>query len=90
MVGAGVHRRLADWGTPELPSGTRQGANDFGNKGYGGLCPPVGRHRYFFKLYALDEQLGNVPHATKATVDQSMQGHVLAKAVLMGTYELHQ
>ena len=72
---------------PELPSGARQGINDFGNVGYGGPCPPVGRHRYFHKLYALDTQLGDLKNPTKATIEQAMQGHVLEKTELVGTYQ---
>jgi len=71
----------------ELPSGTRQGHNDWKRPGYGGPCPPIGRHRYFFKLYALDTAVGDHGAATKADVEQVMRGHVLAEAVLMGTYQ---
>jgi Raf kinase inhibitor-like YbhB/YbcL family protein len=70
-----------------LPAGTRQGKNDWKRTGYGGPCPPIGRHRYFFKLYALDRALGDLHEPTKAAVEQAMQGHVLAEAQLMGTYE---
>ncbi len=70
-----------------LPEGTREGLNDWRRTGYGGPCPPIGRHRYFFKLYALDKKLGELPRATKAAVEQAMQGHVLASVELVGTYE---
>lgn len=70
-----------------LPPGTREGRNDFGRTSYGGPCPPIGRHRYFFKLYALDVTLPAMSPATKATVEQAMRGHVLAQATLMGTYQ---
>ncbi len=70
-----------------LPAGTREGLNDWRRTGYGGPCPPIGRHRYFFKLYALDRKLGELPRASKAAVEQAMQGHVLASAELVGTYE---
>ena len=70
-----------------LPEGTREGLNDWRRTGYGGPCPPIGRHRYFFKLYALDKRLGELPRATKAAVEQAMQGHVLASAELVGTYQ---
>ncbi len=70
-----------------LPAGTREGLNDWKRTGYGGPCPPIGRHRYFHKLYALDTELGNLGRATKADVERAMQGHVLAEAVLMGTYQ---
>ncbi|HEX9301198.1 MAG TPA: YbhB/YbcL family Raf kinase inhibitor-like protein [Casimicrobiaceae bacterium] len=70
-----------------LPSGTREARNDFGRTSYGGPCPPIGRHRYFFKLYALDTSLAALSPATKASVEQAMQGHVLAQATLLGTYQ---
>ena len=70
-----------------LPKGTRQGKNDWRRTGYGGPCPPIGRHRYVHKLYALDERLGDLKEPTKAKLERAMQGHVLAKAVLIGTYE---
>jgi Raf kinase inhibitor-like YbhB/YbcL family protein len=71
----------------QLPPGTREGANDWNRPGYGGPCPPMGRHRYFFKLYALDRALGELGNATKAALEAAMEGHVLAKAEWMGTYE---
>jgi Raf kinase inhibitor-like YbhB/YbcL family protein len=70
-----------------LPTGTRQGFNDWKRTGYGGPCPPIGRHRYFFKLSALDNVLSDLGSATKAQVEQAMQGHVLATAELIGTYQ---
>jgi Raf kinase inhibitor-like YbhB/YbcL family protein len=73
--------------TNQLPRGTRNGTNDWKRTGYGGPCPPIGRHRYFFKLYALDTQLPDIGPATKADVEGAMRGHVLEQAELMGTYE---
>ncbi len=70
-----------------LPAGTREGTNDWKRTGYGGPCPPIGRHRYFHKLYALDVVLPDLGAATKPQVEAAMQGHVLAQAELMGTYE---
>lgn len=70
-----------------LPPGTRQGTNDWKRTGYGGPCPPIGRHRYFFKLYALDAVLPDLGKPTKAALEQAMEGHVLARAELMGTYQ---
>ena len=70
-----------------LPPGTRQGRNDWERIGYGGPCPPIGRHRYFHKLYALDAVLGDLGQATKAKLDAAMKGHVLAQAELVGTYQ---
>jgi len=73
---------------PELPSGARQGINDSGSVGYGGPCPPRGRrHRYFFRLYALDCTLNLAPGVKRPDLDQAMAGHVLADATLMGTFQ---
>jgi Raf kinase inhibitor-like YbhB/YbcL family protein len=71
----------------DLPPGTREGRNDWGRTGYGGPCPPIGRHRYFHKLYALDVLLPDLGTPTKAELERAMQGHVLAHAELVGTYE---
>ena len=71
----------------KLPAGTREGTNDWKRTGYGGPCPPVGRHRYFHKLYALDVELPDLGAARKAEVEKAMEGHVLAKAELIGTYQ---
>jgi Raf kinase inhibitor-like YbhB/YbcL family protein len=70
-----------------LPAGTQQGFNDWRRAGYGGPCPPIGRHRYFHKLYALDTALPNLGHTTKTQLLNAMQGHVLAEAQLVGTYQ---
>ena len=71
---------------PALPPGTREGINDWKRAGYGGPCPPIGRHRYFHKLYALDTTLDEMDRPTKADIEAAMRGHVLATATLMGTY----
>ncbi len=71
---------------PKLPDGTLQGVNDFGKIGYGGPCPPGGTHRYFFKLYALDALLPDSPGLNKKALLNTMEGHILEQAVLMGTY----
>jgi hypothetical protein len=70
-----------------LPPGTREGLNDWKKPGYRGPCPPVGRHRYFHKLYALDAELPDLGTPNRAELEKAMQGHVLAKAELVGTYE---
>jgi Raf kinase inhibitor-like YbhB/YbcL family protein len=70
-----------------VKAGAQQGQNDWGRTGYGGPCPPIGRHRYFFKLYALDAALGQMGTPAKRDVERAMQGHVLATAELMGTYQ---
>jgi Raf kinase inhibitor-like YbhB/YbcL family protein len=71
----------------ELPEGTREGLNDWKRTGYGGPMPPVGRHRYFHKLYALDAVLPDLGKPTKARLEQAMAGHIVAKAELVGTYQ---
>lgn len=74
-------------GVRQLPTGTREGLNDWKRTGYGGPCPPIGRHRYFFKLYALDTVLPDLQTPTKADLEKAMEGHILARADLMGTYQ---
>jgi Raf kinase inhibitor-like YbhB/YbcL family protein len=64
-----------------------QGKNDWGNAEYGGPCPPIGRHRYFFKLYALDTELTGLSSPTKADVDRAMKGHVVDSGEVIGTYQ---
>ena len=71
----------------DLPPGTKEGLNDWKRTGYGGPCPPVGRHRYFHKLYALDTLLKGMDRPTKAQIESAMRGHIIAKAELVGTYE---
>jgi Raf kinase inhibitor-like YbhB/YbcL family protein len=70
-----------------LPVGTAQGRNDWRRTGYGGPCPPIGRHRYFFKLYAVDTTLPDLRQPTKGSLEQAMLGHVVAETDLMGTYQ---
>ncbi|HKT33637.1 MAG TPA: YbhB/YbcL family Raf kinase inhibitor-like protein [Nitrospira sp.] len=70
-----------------LPSGTKEGMNDWKRTGYGGPCPPIGRHRYFHKLYALDTLLPDLKQPTKAQLEDAMKGHILSEARLMGTYQ---
>jgi len=70
-----------------LPEGTREGQSSWKRTGYGGPCPPIGRHRYFFKLYALDTVLSNKGAISKGQLERVMTGHVVGKAELMGTYE---
>jgi hypothetical protein len=69
-----------------LSDGTVQGKTDFGGTGYGGPCPPSGTHRYFFKLFALDAVLRLPPASTAQQLQESLQGHILGEAQLMGTY----
>lgn len=70
-----------------LPRGTREGRNDWGEPGWRGPSPPVGRHRYFFELHALDCALPDLGPASRRDVEAAMKGHVLGTAALMGTYE---
>jgi Raf kinase inhibitor-like YbhB/YbcL family protein len=72
--------------TTGLPPGTSHGVNDFKKAAYNGPCPPIGRHRYFHKLYALDTRL-DLAQATKADLQAAMKGHVLAASELIGTYQ---
>lgn len=70
-----------------LPAGSREGKNDWDRTGYGGPCPPIGRHRYFHKLYALDVELPDLKQPTKADLVKAMEGHILEEAELIGTYQ---
>lgn len=70
-----------------LPAGTRQGKNGWKKTGYGGPCPPVGRHRYFFKLFVLDTVLGDLGAPDAVALQKAMQGHVIARGELVGTYQ---
>jgi hypothetical protein len=71
----------------QLPAGTLEGRNDWRRTGYGGPCPPKGRHRYFFKLYALDGLLPDLRQPTKVQLEQAMKKHILAQATLIGMYQ---
>jgi Raf kinase inhibitor-like YbhB/YbcL family protein len=70
-----------------LPAGTGEGLNDWKRAGYGGPCPPIGRHRYMHKLYALDTRLPDLDLPTKADLERAMAGHILDEVVLIGTYQ---
>ena len=70
-----------------LPPGTLEGKNDWKRAGYGGPCPPIGRHRYIHKLYALSTVLPDLKQPTKAQVEKAMQGHILAHTVMVGLYQ---
>jgi len=74
-------------GSAELPAGTTQGRNDFGQTRFGGPCPPIGRHRYFFKLYALDALMPTQALLDKKALEAAMRGHVLETCELVGTYQ---
>ncbi|MCG6936160.1 MAG: YbhB/YbcL family Raf kinase inhibitor-like protein, partial [Proteobacteria bacterium] len=78
-------------GLPEavstLPTGTQEGVNDWQRTGYGGPCPPIGQHRYFFKLYALDAVLPDLKQPTKEQLEAAMQDHILEEDQLVGVYQ---
>jgi Raf kinase inhibitor-like YbhB/YbcL family protein len=71
----------------DLPEGTKEGLNDWKRTGYGGPCPPIGRHRYFHKLYALDTVLPDLGTPTKEQLETAMEGHILEEVELIGTYQ---
>jgi Raf kinase inhibitor-like YbhB/YbcL family protein len=71
----------------DLPKGTKEALNDWKRTGYGGPCPPIGRHRYFHKLYALDTLLSDLGKVTKQGLEKAMKGHILASVELIGTYK---
>lgn len=73
-----------------LPTGSLEGINDWGRTGYGGPCPPIGVHRYFHKLYALDTILPDLNKPTKAILEKAMQGHIIAHTELIGRYSRSQ
>ena len=79
--------RGLDEAVRELPAGTLEGLNDWKRAGYGGPCPPIGRHRYFHKLYALDAVLPDLLNPDKKALEQAMRGHIVAEAQLIGTYQ---
>ena len=78
---------LAEGASLRLPSAVREGVNDWTRSGWGGPCPPVGRHRYFFTVVALDAMLGDLGQPDKAALLRAMQGHELARGELVGTYQ---
>jgi Raf kinase inhibitor-like YbhB/YbcL family protein len=79
--------RSLDEGARALPRGTHEGRNDWGATGWRGPSPPIGRHRYFFELHALDCELPDLGSASRREVEAAMKGHVLGTASLVGTYE---
>ncbi|MDE2236178.1 MAG: YbhB/YbcL family Raf kinase inhibitor-like protein [Gammaproteobacteria bacterium] len=84
-IPAGVHF-LPESASRHLPDGTREGVNGWQQTGFRGPCPPIGRHRYFHKLYALDVVLPDLHAPDKARLEAAMRGHVLAQAQFIGTY----
>ena len=86
-IPAGINTLAEHITSATLPQGASAGINDWQRLGYGGPSPPVGRHRYFHKLYALDTVLEGLNQPTKAAVEAAMQGHIIAQAELVGTYQ---
>lgn len=80
------HGLAEDVSADQLPPGTLEGKNDWHRTGYGGPCPPIGRHRYFFKLFALDVVLPDLNNPSKSQLEQAMKGHILEETQLIGTY----
>lgn len=76
---------MAERVAPAPPAKT--GVNDWKRRAYGGPCPPIGRHHYFFKLYALDTELSGLDGPTKADLEAAMGGHIVAQTELIGTYQ---
>jgi len=83
----GIDPKARDLREGSLPKGAVQGTNDFGKRRYNGPCPPSGRHRYVFRLYALDAAVDPGVGATKARLEAAMKGHILGKAELVGVYK---
>jgi len=71
----------------KLPPGAQEGSNDFRKRGYGGPCPPKGRHRYFFSLYALDTSLSGINSPSRSDLEAAMKGHVIERSETVATYE---
>jgi Raf kinase inhibitor-like YbhB/YbcL family protein len=86
-IPASVTRLAENAAQSGLPSGAMHGTNDWGKQTYGGPCPPIGRHRYFFKLYALDTELTGLENPTKAELEKAMEEHLVHNAELIGTYQ---
>jgi Raf kinase inhibitor-like YbhB/YbcL family protein len=70
-----------------LPAGVREGMSNEKRTGYGGPCPPIGRHRYFHKLFALDTLLGDLESPDAETLMAAMEPHILERTELIGTYQ---
>ena len=78
---------VPDTGKNKLPNGTQAGINDWQRTGYGGPCPPIGRHRYYFKLFALDTELAGLAKPTRTELEKAIQGHIIDHTELVGLYQ---
>ena len=86
-IPAAVDALLENASRRRMPAGAKEGLNDWKRPGYQGPCPPIGRHRYFHKVYALDTTLPDLGPVTKSQLEAAMRGHVLERAELIGTYQ---
>jgi Raf kinase inhibitor-like YbhB/YbcL family protein len=86
-IPAGTTKLAENAAKSGLPSGAMQGSNDWGKQTYGGPCPPIGRHRYFFKLYALNTEMKGLGNPNKAQFEKAMQGYIVGTTELIGTYQ---
>jgi hypothetical protein len=84
---AAMHGLREGMSAKSLPKGALEGLNDSKRIGWEGPCPPIGRHRYFFKLYALDTVLPDLKRPGKAALEKAIEGHVLGKAELIGHFQ---
>src|SRR5437870_7777103 len=81
-----IDAKTTDIAENSAPAKGVQGKNDFGKSGYGGPCPPLGMHRYYFKIFALDRELDLPAGSKRAQLDVAIRGHVIAQGELMGRY----
>lgn len=79
-------RRLSAGASTAMPAGTGEGVNGAGHTGYTPPCPPIGRHRYYFHLFALRAPVAVAGHPDRASLTQALRGNVIGDAVLVGTY----
>jgi Raf kinase inhibitor-like YbhB/YbcL family protein len=86
-IPATVHSLSEGVASKDLPAGTLEGVNDWNRTGYGGPCPPIGKHRYFHKLYALDTVLPDLKRPTKTELEKAIKGHIVGQAELVGLYQ---
>jgi len=86
-IPAAMHGLREGMSAKTLPKGALEGLNDSKRIGWEGPCPPIGRHRYFFKLHALDTALPDLKHPTRAALEKAIEGHLLAQAALIGHFE---
>ena len=81
-----IDQATTQLGQNSSPAGAAQGTNDFGRIGYGGPCPPSGTHRYYFRLFALDQRIDLRPGAKRAALERALKGHILARGELKARF----